>query len=263
MNLVRFLAVALALLLTDRAALPQDSKKNDPALEAAKKSYDQEMHKIDDALQVAKKKADEDAAKAREKLIKVYDEVIKRTTQKGDLETANALLAEKKALAGGEGEPADKDKNIALKDLIGHLRVESVDSNHQSTDIVVKFNDVVIVKGGKQGFNVVAIDKQGKTLLNEAYRPLATDAAPASNMLEAIKQLKNGVCVIVTVKALVQDDQIKDAKVVEALRLIGAGKLPATFGAYICIGYKGAKPGEAITQVGGKDVLVYPDDFPK
>lgn len=83
----------------------------DAALEAAKGLYDKTAAKLDQDLEAAKKKHADGATAAREKLMAAYDAAIKRATQKGELEAANALVAAKKQLAqgkqGAEGDPGD------------------------------------------------------------------------------------------------------------------------------------------------------------
>lgn len=123
-------------------AMPQDSKKGDTSLDAAKKAYEQEIRKVQEVLQAAKKKGEEDTSKAREKLIKAYEEAIKRTTQKGDLEAANKLLAEKKALEAGvdfttpntEGKP-EEAFDARFSGLVGIVESKSGD-----THLLVQFN---------------------------------------------------------------------------------------------------------------------------
>lgn len=92
----------------------------DGPLEAAKRLYDQEAGRIDAALAQAEKEADEQKAKARQKLLKAYEEAIKRTTQRGDLVTANAMLEEKSEIednldrVGGRGEQI---KNVKMMQI--------------------------------------------------------------------------------------------------------------------------------------------------
>jgi hypothetical protein len=91
------------------------------ALDAAKKVYEAAVKKADDTVAATQKKADEDKAKAKTVLIKAYEEAIKRITQKGDLEAANALVAEKKVLEGGEAVENHLSKKPEQGDLLGEL----------------------------------------------------------------------------------------------------------------------------------------------
>lgn len=101
-------------------AAAADAPAIDGPLEAAKKLYDQEAGRIDAALAQAEKEADEQKAKARQKLLKAYEEAIKRTTQRGDLVTANAMLEEKSEIednlnrVGGRGEQI---KNVKIMQI--------------------------------------------------------------------------------------------------------------------------------------------------
>jgi hypothetical protein len=99
---MRYLFASFAFLLCGTMLFAAE----DPALEAAKGQYDKSISKLDQDLEAAKKKHADGAAAAKEKLLAAYDAAIKRTTQKGELEAANLLVAAKKALAQGEGAEA-------------------------------------------------------------------------------------------------------------------------------------------------------------
>jgi arginine utilization protein RocB len=71
------------------AQLERMKSSYDKAMETAQEKYTQRREKLEQEL-----KAEKDKQFAI--LMTAYNDVIKRTTQKGDLEQANALLAERK-----------------------------------------------------------------------------------------------------------------------------------------------------------------------
>jgi hypothetical protein len=101
MQLRKFVAIAVLCLST---LMLVGADRADRGLEDAKQTHDGEIKKADAELERAQLKFKRDKEQANAKLIKAYEEAIKRTTQRGDLEGANRLLAEKKALQA-EAEP--------------------------------------------------------------------------------------------------------------------------------------------------------------
>jgi hypothetical protein len=81
-----------------RGAGPQ----SDPLLDRAKELHEKRMAKIEADFEKAKQLYESQKADARQDLIRAYDAAIKRNTAKGELELANALLAQRKALEAGD-----------------------------------------------------------------------------------------------------------------------------------------------------------------
>ena len=98
---MRYIKVAFAFLLS--IAFPFAARAADRQLEDAKRAHDVTVAKADAELQTADKKCATEKQAADARLIKVYEEAIKRATQRGDLAAANQLLAEKNAIQAGSG----------------------------------------------------------------------------------------------------------------------------------------------------------------
>lgn len=96
----RGIASALVLLV---AVFPLAARGADRQLDEAKRSHDTVVAKADAELQAVEKKCAAEKAAADARLVKAYEEAIKRATQHGDLTAANQLLAEKNALQSGSG----------------------------------------------------------------------------------------------------------------------------------------------------------------
>jgi hypothetical protein len=99
--LMRERRIAFALVLS--IVFPLAARGADRQLDEAKRSHDTAVAKADAELQAVEKKCAAEKAAADARLIKAYEEAIKRATQHGDLTAANQLLAEKNAIQTGSG----------------------------------------------------------------------------------------------------------------------------------------------------------------
>lgn len=93
-------------------AVPFAARGADRQLEDAKHAHDVAAAKADADLQAAEKKCAAEKSAADARLIKAYEEAIKRATQRGDLAAANQLLAEKDAIQTGSADSGIKSKWI-------------------------------------------------------------------------------------------------------------------------------------------------------
>jgi hypothetical protein len=91
--------IAFALVLS--VAFPLAARGADRQLDEAKHAHDVAVARADAELQSVEKKCGAEKAAADARLVKVYEEAIKRATQRGDLTAANQLLAEKNAILTG------------------------------------------------------------------------------------------------------------------------------------------------------------------
>lgn len=113
MRFTLFLAASILCVAVVHAA-------EDPALEAAKALHEKTNTKLDQDLETAKKKHTDGLAAAREKLLVAYDAAIKRATQKGELEAANALVAAKKNLQAGDAGEVKGAADAGAPDVAGN-----------------------------------------------------------------------------------------------------------------------------------------------
>jgi hypothetical protein len=134
--------VVLAFLLS--IAFPFPALGADRQLEDAKHAHDVAVAKADADLQAAEKKCATEKQAADARLIKVYEEAIKRATQRGDLAAANQLLAEKNAIqtgsAGSGTTGEDKSGASNSKWIDGKKKWIPLSSDGAPTAIVI--NDV-------------------------------------------------------------------------------------------------------------------------
>lgn len=108
---MRHTALAIAFFAAVSIVLAADV--TDRLLETAKQGYDVVVAKADAELQKAEQRCAQTKADAKGRLVKAYEDAIKRATQRGDLESANKLLEEKKALEGGADTPAPTEPDAA------------------------------------------------------------------------------------------------------------------------------------------------------
>lgn len=93
---------------------------NDPTLEQAKLQYQRKVDLANEILERAQKKHADDVDAAQKQLTLAYEAAIKRFMQKGDKESADALLAQKNALVAGDiGEG-----NVTIPKVIKWVRLD-------------------------------------------------------------------------------------------------------------------------------------------
>lgn len=93
------LIACLTLISTSLQAAP---KTGDALLDRAKEQHEKRVAKLEADFEKARQLFESQKEKAKQDLIRAYEIAIKRNTIKGELELANALLAEKKALIAGD-----------------------------------------------------------------------------------------------------------------------------------------------------------------
>lgn len=101
----RLVCVSLCLIAGTLTAGAGAARAEDPILERALSRYESRMKSAEESLERARGIYESARERATEDLLEAYESAIRRATSDGDLETANALLAAKKALQQ-VGEPA-------------------------------------------------------------------------------------------------------------------------------------------------------------